>query len=304
MKKLRLIVCLILYSVVALLVNAKAEEVKSEIKLSVSANPSLPAKNLIVGRNTGFEKGFSKWHFRLKKHKKDGLEVKIVDDSFEGKKALYVNTKNAKKDLKLDWHNGGFSTSQIINNPEKIMKNGEQYILACQARTEGGKTRYTGPTIGFYMPGYKHLPDGEKMGGRAIITGPTNGKWKSFSGKPFIFSNKRKTFLSLGFAVIHERGEFWVDAIGLYPAFTTLMVKAESPYGIYQITVTDDNGKRIYDSGKLKDKPKVFETTIKVLTPHVYKVRVMDYDGDMKIAEYPQKQQKRNDETNKKVEKN
>ena len=272
-------------------VRTKAEEIESEIKLSVSANPSLPTKNLLLQLNPGFEKGLEKWRCDVAKHKKNGIQVKISNLAAKGEKSLYVNTKGAKKSLSLGWGKGNFHAIQYLK-PEGIFKNGEQYIIACLARTAGGNNLFNGPGVTFYLPGWKHLPSNERMDARAIIRGPTNGKWKRFVSKPFTFSSKRKTFCSLSYQVVYERGEFWVDEIGMYPAFTKLSLKAESPYGIFQVTVTDDNKKQVYNSGKLKEKPKVFETTIKVFTTYTYKIRAMDYDGDLRMLEYPEKQQK------------
>ena len=268
------IACVSFLGAIVLFQHANAEEVESEINLVVSANPPLPARNLIV--NPSFEDGTKGY--------KANAGAEIVTDAFTGNRAAKIN------------RGAHVCQNSRPHGPLEPPVPGKAYITSVMVKLSKKHRSgvYGGGIGGNFALNYRLKDRAEQIGQSAPVRrsykeGDTAGWTKAVSKPLSVSKDAISTYASVdmtdscGFC--KEPGI--IDDVFFGEAYSDLTVKAESPNGIYQVTVTNDMGKRIYDSGKLKDKPKTFEKTLTVLTPYVYKVRAMDYEGDLKMVEYP-----------------
>lgn len=243
------------------------------IRASAFAEPALPVRNL-------FPDGSFEGPGILSKFQNtdgSGKMIEVVNDAFNGKQALKFN--------------GPFQKGQlIVTLPKQLFLPGGMYIVSVMGKPdEKARTNVyfgglgAGLTIGAVdkKNNVSSFARTKHVAGEAV-------KWRKAVSKVITVPPDARVF-QLWINLSYCGGTGILDDITVAEAWTNLTVKAESDAPIRQVIVTDDTGKAVFDSGILRDGKKEFSRTLKVLTPYLYTVRVIDGEGDVKTLVYPER---------------
>jgi len=205
----------------AALTCANAEELASKITLSVSADPSLPVKNLIV--NPSFEDGV-KGYLTSAKH-----TFRVVYDACSGMRAVEVGPRT-----KLTQHSCGgpipaptpgvsYIAAVMVKLNEKhrssVFGGGIGGRLTLNYRVEGREQE-----IGQVSPARRSYHEGDRTG------------WTRAASEPLSASaDAVHTFMKMTVASGWCKEPGIVDDVFLGEAHADLTVKAECPNGVYQV---------------------------------------------------------------------
>ena len=246
------------------------------IQAVIGAEPALPVKNLF--RYGSFEDAdvLKKLH----NTDKTGKIIEVVHEGFSGKRALKFN--------------GQFPKGQLIFTlPKKEFIPGNDYIVSVMGKPdEKARTNVyfggLGASLTISAADKKNSVSGFA---RTKHTAGEPVQWRKAVSKAVTVPQDAKV-IQLWINLCYCGGTGLLDDVTVSEAWTKLSVKAKSDAPVRQVTITDDTGKTVFDSGILKDGKKEFARTVRVLTPYTYTVRIIDEEGDVKTLVYPEKGEK------------
>ena len=246
----------------------------SDIK--VSANPALPVENFV---NNGSFEYCEEDYEGFDNRDPSGFAFSMSSDACSGKKALKVEKPVHGAILCRDaYPPAGTYIASIMVKPEEGTKNlGMRWIV--NYKLAGKKIGNSENAFVDYDPAFK-------------------GQWRKAVTNPVTIpenadgSARGKGYWRFDIGLFSETGSGLVDDVCISTAYTDLTVEVENTKGIKRVTVTDDTGKSVIDSGALENTPKKWKKTEKVLTLYIYTVSVTAADGTVTKKSYPEKKKK------------
>ena len=236
------------------------------LTVSLSADPELPAPNLLTDPRFRFEKGLDGW---VNGHSN---EVRCVETEGRGPSLFVKNQKSV-------WT--GF--------PMGLVKPGHTYILSCDikpsakvnTRTFAGGGSGLGCGLTFWSEDWK----------RAVSLGArTDGpdRWLRTSSQPVTIPDWI-VHGQLAAGLAYSDGEGYVDNIELVEAYSELTVRVASKAAIRQVKVVDENWRTVFDSGVLEDGARTWSHNLRIEAAYKYAVFAVDASGDVTVVRYPAK---------------
>ncbi len=255
----------------ALCIAAGSNISAAPLEITVSSTPSLPLENLV--KNGGFEEGMKYWKVLGKPEKagEEGWKVELSRDAHQGDASLHVcfNGKGGKKTP------GVYQSPKVFASPGYA---GKRYIISCWVKAGGGTTNVggawcgAGGTLGLYSSDW-----GKSLQAYAR-TGSTGDKWIKVISKPVNADDWCKAAqISAGLA--YTTGEVWVDDIRVTEADVNLSISIKG--NPKQVTVEDESGNILLDSGPLAEKSVEYTKDIKAQAGHTYTIKALDKKGEI-----------------------
>jgi len=252
---------------VFIVANIAADE-NTQMKINVTADPALPSRNLL-GENADFEKGTEGWELNNKAVQSKSIEPTEAD----GRKVISINSSE-----------GVIGRTVILTKSFKV---GEEYILSCLLKTDekvsqkAGSFSGCGATFSFFQKDWKKA---ETVYARSAST---DGKWVKAVSKPIACPEWAHLYrLHLG--IMYSAGSGFIEKVVLTKAYTTIRIEVKASIDIRQVIVDNETGENFFDSDLLDEGKKTFTKTLKVLSPYQYHIKVLDANGGIYTAVYPE----------------
>lgn len=242
----------------------------AEIEIKISADPALPAANIIAQEpNIDFSEGMKHW-----KTEQDDVFSIVSPEDLPGKKAVFVS-KSSK---------GGMR--RYLNR--KLFTPGKSYICTCMIKPSADATARTtvGSGLGFNVT---YWDKSWKKGEITYARGQGNGSWQRVVSKPLVIHdwiNRVSLMMNLAYS---PKGSGYIADLAIMEAETVLKIEVSAPENIRQIKVVDDMDRTLFDSGILNNAGKSFVKELTASTAYSYIVMVITGDGDVKSVTYPEK---------------
>ena len=236
------------------------------LTVSLSADPELPAPNLLADPCYRFEEGLKGW---VNKHTNDVCCVEVEGHG----QSLFA------KDNKAVWR----------SVPKTLVKPGHTYILSCEIKPSSkvNTHAFSGGGSGLGC-GLTYWTSDWK---RAVSLGArTDGadRWFRTYSEPVTMPDWiAHGQMTVGLA--YSDGSGYVDNIELVEAYSELTIRVESAAAIRQVKVVDHNFRTVYDSGVLNGEAKTWTHAVRVEAAYKYAVFAVDAKGDVKVMHYPAK---------------
>lgn len=253
-----------------LLYSAESKTNTTECVISITANPPLPVENILS--DPDFEEKFKNW----KKTSEASGRTLITDKDSINEKASLLIIKEKKEDSSGIWQDG--------KQFKKQFKKGEEYIISCYVKGDNSisdiEGNYTG--IGVTLSIFDKT---WRKSTRIDARSKGSPDWIKLISKPFTIPDWAENF---GFSaeISYTAGKGLISNVFLGKAYSDLRFTIKGGE-LYQVILEDDKGSLLYDSGELPPNTEEFSKTIKILSPYVYTVRVLDTKGNIYSKIYP-----------------
>lgn len=236
------------------------------LTVSLSADPELPAPNLLTDSRYRFDEGLRGW---VNKHTND---VRCVETEGHGQ-SLFVSNK------KTVWR----------SVPKTLVKPGHTYILSCEIKPSSKVSSAAIPNGGSGLGcGLTYwTPDWKRAVSLSARTDGADRWFRTYSEPVTIPDWIAHGQMTVGLA--YSDGEGCVDNIELVEAYSELTIRVESAAAIRQVKVVDHNFRTIYDSGVLTGEAKTWTHVLPIEAAYKYAVFAVDAKGDVKVVRCPAK---------------
>lgn len=239
------------------------------IEITVSSNPALPMTNML--RNGDFEQGLKPWQSSAK----EGVQLS-AEKKHRGNNSVCIAVKKEEESKSL------YCTRGYLDRP---LKTGESYILSGWV--------YASPEVSNC---------GSNYSGAGLTMSVYDDKWKNKEFcRTFTYGQNKWVHIVSGVLTVpdwyrnvevsasisYAYGTAFFDEIRLSEAYAELRF-AVSSRNITQVTVEDETGRIIFDSGRLPDATDSFSKSIRVLSPYRYLVRAVNKSGTFRTLSYPE----------------
>ena len=235
------------------------------LTVSLSADPELPAPNLLTDSRYRFDEGLRGW---VNKHTND---VRCVEGEGRGQSLFVTNKKTVWRSV-----------------PKTLVKPGHTYILSCEIKPSSKVSAAAIPNGGSGLGcGLTFWTSDWKCAVSLRARADGAARWfRTYSEPVTIPDWIAHGQMTVGLA--YSDGEGLVDNIELVEAYSELTIRVESDAAIRQVKVVDHNFRTVYDSGVLTGESKTWTHTVRVEAAYKYAVFAVDAKGDVKVARCPE----------------
>ncbi|MFA6101142.1 MAG: carbohydrate binding domain-containing protein [Victivallaceae bacterium] len=240
------------------------------IDMEVSANPSLPLENIL--RSGDFEQGLSPWRTAAKDE--IGLSEENVHN---GKFSLRVNLEKKARIPTRSYY-------CLAGDLKRPLKPGQAYIISgwmngSDISSNGGGLHHgAGFLLSIYDQSWK-----KSVCYRALTYG--HGHWVYLVSEPFTLPEWAVN-VEFHAGIFYTYGTVFFDDIYLAEAYTKLYFHVKS-HKLLQVTVEDETGHLVFNSGELPEKTDEFSKSIDVLSPYRYSIKAINRNGTTVEKFYP-----------------
>lgn len=244
-----------------------------DARVTLSADPELPARNLLAGPayNADFSAGLKIWKI------KNGKEAFSIIDT-DGNPALRI---------------AGCNVAMHQDLPPRLFRPGRTYLASCRFRPESRfpfKPYCGGPgfSVSFFSKDWSKSAPMAARFSRGCKE-PGEG-WIKLVGTPFTVPDWAKSCQMSVDIFYYEKENACIgliDDLTVTEAFTRLSVAVEASAAIRQVRIYNDADDLVYDSGVLRGEANQFRHALEVDTAHSYRAIVLCADGKVFKTVYP-----------------